>query len=100
MPRKSHISHKSRKSHRPHRTHRTHRTQRSKKSRRKSNSDKNHIPKTHRQKSKSSVKHISKRKSIGLDMSLTELQFIAKSNGIPFGGLNKHLLIQQILKYR
>ena len=32
-------------------------------------------------------------------MSVTELQFMARSLGIPFGGLNKHMLINKINKY-
>ena len=34
-----------------------------------------------------------------MDMSVTELQFMAKSMGIPFGGLDKTKLIDKINKY-
>jgi len=33
-------------------------------------------------------------------MSITELQFMAKSRGIPFGGLNKSKLIRKINNYK
>lgn len=33
------------------------------------------------------------------DMSLTDLQFMAKSKGIPFGGLNKEQLVRKINNY-
>jgi hypothetical protein len=33
------------------------------------------------------------------DMTLTDLQFMAKSKGIPFGGLTKTKLIMKINKY-
>lgn len=32
-------------------------------------------------------------------MTLTELQMMARENGIPFGGLNKTKLIQKINNY-
>ncbi len=37
---------------------------------------------------------------IGDIMTLTELQFVARSMGIPFGGLTKSDLIKKIKKYR
>jgi hypothetical protein len=34
------------------------------------------------------------------NMSMTELQFMAKSRGIPFGGLKKSKLIRKINNYK
>ena len=68
------------------------------KSRSKKQSKKLDLPKTVKQRSKRSteLKHFSKAKP---SMNLTELQYLAKSRGIPFGGLTKTKLIRKINNY-
>ena len=58
------------------------------------------LPKTARALSKKSrsFKRLKASRASGI-MSLTELQFIAKSRGIPFGGLTKTKLVRKINNY-
>lgn len=82
--RKSRASRKSRKSRKS-----THRSRTAKKM---------PLPKTARVRSRP-IAHRSRKSRAGSTMTLTELQFMAKSHGIPFGGLSKAKLIKKINNY-
>lgn len=73
---------------------------RSKKSRSKisKNGRKPQLPRTARVVSKSRSARL-KASRANSNMSLTELQFMAKSRGIPFGGLTKTKLVRKINNY-
>ena len=57
-----------------------------------------HLPKTAHVSASTQHEH-QKHSRATSGMSLTELQFMAKGRGIPFGGLNKTRLIHKINKY-
>lgn len=67
-------------------------------SRNKSKSRRLELPKTVRARSRKSRSHENPSKANSA-MSVTDLQFLAKSRGIPFGGLTKTKLIRKINNY-
>lgn len=100
---KSHRSKQSKKQ--PAKSSRSKRSKGSKKSAPKAHSARSrfrteNIPKTDKLQSKRSVYRPRRRvEKASATMSKTELEFMAKSRGIPFGGLNKTNLVKKINAY-
>lgn len=94
--RKSHSSRKSQKSHSSRKSRKSHSSRKSRKSHRKVIM----LPKTMKVPSKKtkSVQRV-KVSRADTNMSMSDLEFMAKSMGIPFGGLNKTQLVRKINNY-
>ena len=58
----------------------------------------NRLPKTANIRSRKSIRRTKMSRATSA-MSTTELQFMAKSRGVPFGGLSKNKLIKKINNY-
>lgn len=77
------------------------RKSRKSKSKAKSKAQHRHLPKTGKVHSTVHPRrpHVHAHTHASESMSLTDLQFMAKSEGIPFGGLNKSALVRKINHY-